>query len=111
MAFENIVGKGENVDNQYFHVFPQCFLPNQGQIFSFQEPHLFFYLSSAHAFSLDISKLCLLVKVLIGHCSYKELVEETFDMSHLSWVIGLYFTYFLFKFLNEAGPIIQYTCM
>ena len=88
MAFENIVGKGENVDNQYFHVFPRCFLPNKWQILSFQERHLFFYLSSTHAFSFDISKLCCLVKFLIGHCSFKELVEETFDMSRLSWVIG-----------------------
>ena len=25
--FENIVGKGENADNQQFLLFPQCFLP------------------------------------------------------------------------------------
>ena len=25
--FENIVGKGENADNQYFLLSPQCFLP------------------------------------------------------------------------------------
>ena len=49
-----------------------------------KERHLFFYLSSAHAFSLDVSKLCCLVKFLIGHSSFKELVEETFDMSHPS---------------------------
>ena len=27
--FENIVGKGENGDNQHLVLFPQCFLPNQ----------------------------------------------------------------------------------
>ena len=43
-AFENIVGKGENADNQYFHLFPRCLLPNQGEILSFQQ-HLFFTLS------------------------------------------------------------------
>ena len=26
-AFENIVGKGENADNQHFLYFPQCFYP------------------------------------------------------------------------------------
>ena len=29
--FENIVGQGENADNQHFLLFPQCFLPYQGQ--------------------------------------------------------------------------------
>ena len=28
-AFENIVGKGENADNQHFLLFPQCFLRYQ----------------------------------------------------------------------------------
>ena len=38
--FENIVGKGENVDNQHFLLFPQCFLLHvfQGKIAPF-EPH------------------------------------------------------------------------
>ena len=27
MAFENIVGKGENAVNQHFLLVPQCFLP------------------------------------------------------------------------------------
>ena len=31
MAFENIVGKGENAGNQHFLLFPQCFLPFQTQ--------------------------------------------------------------------------------
>ena len=30
-AFENILGKGENASNQYFLLFPQCFLPYQRQ--------------------------------------------------------------------------------
>ena len=37
-AFENIVGKGENADNQHFLLFPQCFLylPKQFPIFESQ---------------------------------------------------------------------------
>ena len=30
--FGNIVGKGENVGNQHFLLFPQCFLPSSKQI-------------------------------------------------------------------------------
>ena len=30
-ALENIVGKGENVDNQHFLLFPHCFLPFPSQ--------------------------------------------------------------------------------
>ena len=30
-AFEKIVGKGENAGNQHFILFPQCFLPYQGE--------------------------------------------------------------------------------
>ena len=28
-GYWNIVGKGENADNQHFLLFPQCFLPSQ----------------------------------------------------------------------------------
>ena len=38
-AFEKIVGKGENADNQHFLLFPQCFLSFQIQI-SFFDSHL-----------------------------------------------------------------------
>ena len=31
MAFENIVGKGENAGNQHFLLFPKCFLTVQTQ--------------------------------------------------------------------------------
>ena len=46
MAFENIVGKGENHGNQHFLLFPQCFLlfPNQTGIFhlhSCADPDIF----------------------------------------------------------------------
>ena len=48
---ENIVGKVENVGNQHFFLFPQCFLPFRRQLsFNFC---VVFILSSAHAFSLD----------------------------------------------------------
>ena len=30
--FKNIVGKGENADNQYFLLFSQCFQPCLGQV-------------------------------------------------------------------------------
>ena len=33
---ENTAGKGENAGNQHFPLFPQCFLPYQGQISIFQ---------------------------------------------------------------------------
>ena len=35
MAFENIMGKGENAGNQHFLLFPQCFLlfPTQSSSF------------------------------------------------------------------------------
>ena len=49
-AFENIVGKGEN---QYFLLFPQCFLLYQRH----KSPFLTtFKLSSANALNLDQSK-------------------------------------------------------
>ena len=35
-SFENIVRKGENAGNQYFLLFPQCFLPLPKQISIFQ---------------------------------------------------------------------------
>ena len=34
--FENIVGKGENADNQHFLLFPQFFLPYQRKIAPFE---------------------------------------------------------------------------
>ena len=52
-AFENIVGKGENVDNQHFLLFLKCFLPFPKQISIF----LFsFILSSASSLNLNWSK-------------------------------------------------------
>ena len=48
----NIVGKGENVYQQFF-LLPQCFPSYQSQILSFQ-PHL----NYSNAFNLDKSKLC-----------------------------------------------------
>ena len=50
----------------------------------FQERQLFVSLSSAYAFSLDLSKLYRSVEFLIRHCSINELGEETFDMFHPS---------------------------
>ena len=35
-AFENIVGKEENAGNQHFLLFPQYFLPYQGEISAFR---------------------------------------------------------------------------
>ena len=53
-AFENIVGKGENANNQHFLIFPQCFLPFPKQAFVF----LFkFIMSSANALNLDQSRI------------------------------------------------------
>ena len=53
-AFENIEGKGENADNQHFLSFPQCFLPYQREIPSFQQ-HFFFVICKC--FHLDQSKI------------------------------------------------------
>ena len=39
MAFQNIVRNGTNDSNQYFLLFPSCFIPHQNQILSF-ESHL-----------------------------------------------------------------------
>ena len=50
-AFQNIVGKGENVGYQRFLFFPQCFLLYQRQKLSFM-----FILSSANAWNLDKAK-------------------------------------------------------
>ena len=38
-AFENIFGKGENVGNQHFLLFPKCFVPFQKQV-SILDSHL-----------------------------------------------------------------------
>ena len=35
-CFEHIMGKGENAGNQYFLLFPQCFLPYQRLKLSFK---------------------------------------------------------------------------
>ena len=62
MAFENIMGKGENAGNHHFLIFLQCFLPFPNQV-------LIFYLNnillSANAFNLDQSKILLFGKELI----------------------------------------------
>ena len=34
--FENMMGKGENAGNQYFLLFPQCFLPFPKQMLFFK---------------------------------------------------------------------------
>ena len=34
--FENTVGKRENASNQHFLLYPQCFLPYQRKIASFE---------------------------------------------------------------------------
>ena len=52
--FENIVGKGENADNQHFLLFSQCFLPCWKPIFEFCLICL-----SASAFNLDQYKILL----------------------------------------------------
>ena len=39
MAFENIVGKGENAGNQHFLLFPQYFQPYQREKSSFKKIH------------------------------------------------------------------------
>ena len=36
VAFDNIVGKGENVGHKHFLLFPQCFLPFPTQISIFK---------------------------------------------------------------------------
>ena len=41
--FDNFVEKGENVGNQHFLLFPQCFLPSHKQ-FSIFQPCLFYCL-------------------------------------------------------------------
>ena len=47
-AFENIVGKGENADNQYFVLFSHCFLliPQQTSILS----HIYFVVCKSFQF-------------------------------------------------------------
>ena len=49
-AFKNIFGNGENAGNQYFLLFPQCFLliPLQNSVF---ESHLFCYLQTLSIWS------------------------------------------------------------
>ena len=48
--FENIVGKGENADNQHFLLFPQCFFTLHKTNFNFS---ITLILSSASAFNFD----------------------------------------------------------
>ena len=52
-ALENTVANGENAGNQHFLLFPQCFLPYQGEKSSFYQ-HLLCYLENA--FKLDQAK-------------------------------------------------------
>ena len=54
--FENIVGKGENADNQHFLLFSQCFLPCWKQISIFE---FCLICLSASAFNLDQYKILL----------------------------------------------------
>ena len=58
-TFENIVGKGENAGNQYFLLFPQCFLPFPKQISIFDT-----YLNALH---LDISKVLVVLSCSVPH--------------------------------------------
>ena len=60
-ALENTLGKGENDVNQHFLLFPQCFLPNQGEKSSFQQ-HLFCRLQILSI--LTALKFCCFVKSL-----------------------------------------------
>ena len=59
--FVNIVGKGENVGNHYFLLFPLCFLPFPFQIF---QSHLSF--SSPNTFKLEQPKNFWFYKELNG---------------------------------------------
>ena len=58
---ENIVGKGENAGYQHFLLFLQCFLLHQREIVILGT----FYLSSANAINLVMSKILLFGKELI----------------------------------------------
>ena len=54
VAFENILGKGENAGNQHFLLFPKCFLPFPKTNCNFS---VTFILLSANVFNLDYSKI------------------------------------------------------
>ena len=34
-VFENIIGKGQNISNGHFLLFPECFIPYQRQLLQF----------------------------------------------------------------------------
>ena len=51
-AYENIVGKRENTDNQYFHLFPQCFLPKS------RTNYVISAIFILYALNLDMSLSC-----------------------------------------------------
>ena len=63
-SFENTVGKGENVGNQHFLLFPQCFLPFPKQISIFLS-HLFCHLQELMLSASTSLKFCHLVKSLV----------------------------------------------
>ena len=62
-TFENIVGKGENVGNQNFLLFPLCFLPFSKQILIFIiEYYIYFVVCKSFQFGF-----CCLAKRYSGH--------------------------------------------
>ena len=60
--FENILGKGQNIGNQYFLLFPKCCLLYK--YFYSTSINCTFILLSANAFKLDSPLFCRLVKGL-----------------------------------------------
>ena len=64
--FENIVGKGQNASNQYFLLFPQCFLSFSPAMFSTLFKTIFYILITFVVCkcieSIDTSKFCCSVK-------------------------------------------------
>ena len=61
MSFENIVGRGENADNQHFLLFLQCFQPFPKLISIFQS-YLFCHLQNLMASMWTSLKICCVVK-------------------------------------------------
>ena len=60
--FENIVGKGENADNQHFLLFSQCFLPCWKQISIFE--FCLICCLQVHSIWTSIKFCCLVLKEL-----------------------------------------------
>ena len=58
-SFENTAGKGEIARNKQFLLFPQCFLSVLENYLPISKN---LKLSSANSFSLEVSKICRLVK-------------------------------------------------